>query len=471
MDRLARWWGDQSLRARLVSAAALAVAIAIGGVAGIGYVAVRHELLGSIDDQLRQQAHDLRQQADFYSGRGLPLRLQTRFGEADGYVQVVFADGDLRRPEGQQLVLPVSSLDRQVAVGGHDATLRSAMAGGLPLRVLTVPLVPGVAVQVALPTAHVHDQLQRLATEFAALAAAALALAVGLAWVLARRAMRPVEELTATTEQIAATRDLTTRIAETRGDELGRLAASFNAMLDALESSVTAQRRLVADASHELRTPLASLRTNVEVLQRVDELPPGEREAVIAGIVGQLQEITDLVADVVELARGDEPAQEMHELSLDRLVLHAVDRARRHWPAVRFTTDLQSVTVRGVGARLDRAVANLLDNAAKYSDDGGLVEVTVTAGGLVRVRDHGSGVPEDALPHVFDRFYRADESRARPGSGLGLAIVRQVADAHGAGVTLGNAPDGGAVAELDLTTAVEPVSFGYADNPADVISR
>src|SRR5207248_8124542 len=141
------------------------------------------------------------------------------------------------------------------------------------------------------------------------------------------------------------------------------LAATFNTMLDALERSAGAQRQLVLDASHELRTPLASLRTNVEILHDVERLSAEERAAVLTGIVSQLEELTGLVADVVELARGEAPATLYDDLAFDDLVERAVDRARRHWPAVTFRCVAEPVQVRGVASRLDRAVANMLDNA------------------------------------------------------------------------------------------------------------
>ncbi len=220
-------------------------------------------------------------------------------------------------------------------------------------------------------------------------------------------------------------------------------------MLGALEQSVGAQRQLVADASHELRTPLASLRTNVELLHRVSELTPAARTEVLDAIVRQVEELTSLVSDVVELARGDAPAVEPEDVAYDEVVERCVERARGHWPAVTFDVSVVPVVVRGWPARLERAVTNLLDNAAKFSGPG-TVEVTLTADGRLVVRDHGPGVPEAALPHVFSRFYRADEARAMPGSGLGLAIVQQAATAHGGVTSLRNAAGGGAEAELWL---------------------
>ena len=465
--RLLGWWRDRPLRVRLVAAAALAVAVAVSGVVGVAFVSVRHELVGHVDRELRHQADELQQQAErqarFFFGE---LQLTPDFGEPGGVVQAVFADGEVRSQQGQPVALPVSSEDVAVAAGRHDAFYRSVTTGGVKVRMLTSPLVDGIAVQVALPLGGVSDQLSRISLAFLALAVSGIAVAVLLVWWVSRTALAPVARLTSTAAEIARTRDLTHRIAETRGDELGRLAASFNQMLDALQASIGAQRQLVADAGHELRTPLASLRTNVEVLHDVDRLPPEARREVIDGIVRQLEELTGLVGDVVELARGDEPPAHFQELSFDALVAHAVQRGRRHWPDLRFQLVTTPITVRAVPGRLDRAVANLIDNAAKFSPPGGVVEVALFADGRLVVRDHGPGVPPDALPHVFDRFFRADDARALPGSGLGLAIVKQVVERHGGTVRIENARDGGAVATL----ALAPLPGPAADVPREVIT-
>jgi two-component system sensor histidine kinase MprB len=449
-----RWWDlDRSLRSRLVAVAALAVAVAVAGVVAVGYVAVRREVNGTIDSQLRRQTFDLQQQADQQRDDPFGIRLRTQVGDVGGYVQVLNAAGRTRRTADQPVALPVARGDLAVANGARFEVLRNATVNGAPVRMLTRPLLPGFAVQVALPRTTAQTQLRRLAVSFGGLAAVGLAVAAGLAWVVSRTALAPVSALTEAAEQIAATRDLTLRIDETRRDELGRLAASFNTMLRALEQSVGAQRQLVADASHELRTPLASLRTNVEVLRRVDELPADVREEVVTAIVGQVEELTALVSDVVELARGDEPADALEAVAFDDVIAHAAERARRNWPGATFAVSVEPVVVRGVARRIERAVTNLLDNAAKFSGPGGRVEVRLGADGRLVVRDHGPGVPAEALPHVFGRFYRADEARALPGSGLGLAIVKQTAEAHGGTVSLRNAEGGGVVVELALPRA------------------
>jgi two-component system sensor histidine kinase MprB len=234
---------------------------------------------------------------------------------------------------------------------------------------------------------------------------------------------------------------------------VGSVGHALNQMLDNVSNALQARqesemkvRQFVADASHELRTPLTSLRTNVEVLQDVDRLDPLERRRLLDSTVVQLDELAALVADLVELARGDgTPAvSEPAEVQLDRIVAAVLTRARRHWPDITFDEYLEPTFVVGDAARLDRAVANLVDNAGKWSPPGGTVEITL-ADRRLTVRDHGPGIPPEDLPHVFDRFYRSPEARSAPGSGLGLAIVRQTADSHGAVVEAGSAPDGGAM--------------------------
>jgi two-component system sensor histidine kinase MprB len=223
-------------------------------------------------------------------------------------------------------------------------------------------------------------------------------------------------------------------------------------MLGALEESTRAQSQLVADASHELRTPLTSLRTNIEVLASERSLPPGERERLLSDVVEQLHEMTTLVAELIELARGEREPARVEEVRLDLVAADAVERTRRNRPGVTFTTDLQESVVHGVPATIERAVANLLDNAAKWSPPAGEVEVVVRDG-EVTVRDHGPGIDEEDLPYVFDRFYRASSARGMSGSGLGLSIVRQVAEAHGGEVVAERPEGGGTLMRLRLNGA------------------
>jgi two-component system sensor histidine kinase MprB len=297
-------------------------------------------------------------------------------------------------------------------------------------------------VQASRSLTEVDHSLSRIKNLLILIAGGGIAIAAALGLAVARTALAPVRRLTAATENVTETGDLSDRIEVSGRDELSRLAGSFNAMLAALEESSRAQRQLVADASHELRTPLTSLRTNIEVLASERQLPAGERERLLTDVVDQLSEMTTLISGLIDLARGDQQTSDPEAVRLDLVAADAVERARRDRPAVTFTTDLQESMVQGIPATIERAVANLLDNAAKWSPPNGDVEVAVRAG-EISVRDHGPGIDEEDIPYIFDRFYRSRSARGRPGSGLGLAIVRQVAVAHGGEVVAEQAEGGG----------------------------
>ena len=434
-----------SLRARLTLAAAAAVAVAVALASAVAYAVVRDTLRDGVDDALRQRVElvsRLPLSVDELPDETFFLRLpRGGIGDPATYVRLVGAGGRVAHPPGEELPLAAGEGAREVAAGARRAYLADERVSGVPVRVLTAQLRPGIAIQAVRSLAEVEATLDDLRLLLLLVAAAGVGLATAAGIVVTRTALRPVRRLSDATEEVTRTGDLGRRVEGDGDDELGRLAGSFNAMLEALERSLGEQRRLVADASHELRTPLTSLRTNVEVLARADGLAEEERRRLLRDVVAQLEEMTAIVADVVELARGGEPAAEAEPVRLDLLVGAAVERARRHAPDVRFEARLAETLVEGVPSELERAVGNLLDNAAKWSPPGGLVEVDV-AGGEVAIRDHGPGIAPEDLPHVFERFYRAPSARGLPGSGLGLAIVRRVADAHGGEVTA-EAPEGG----------------------------
>ncbi|MBE2319098.1 HAMP domain-containing histidine kinase [Solirubrobacter sp. CPCC 204708] len=348
----------------------------------------------------------------------------------------------------QPIVGPDEELMRAVAEGREGPFFADREIDGVHVRVHVAQAGDGMTLFVARPLTEVDSALARLRIALGVLAAAGIALAVVLSRLAMRAAARPVSELTTTAEHVASTRDLTRRIDAHGDDEIARLATAFNTMLEALERSQRAQKQLVADASHELRTPLTSLRTNLEVLARGGPPDATDRERLRADLVAQLEELTGLVGDLTELARDEE--LEIEDVRLDMLVEGAVERARRHAPHITYTTELEPTLINGVPSRLDRAVGNLLDNAAKYSPAGSVVDVRLRDGELT-VRDRGPGIPAADLPHVFDRFYRADAARGRPGSGLGLAIVRQVAETHGGTVAAEAADGGGALLRLRLS--------------------
>jgi two-component system sensor histidine kinase MprB len=462
-----------TLRHRLTLLAAGTVGVTVVLVCVVAYAVLRSELRRQVDDALRQQYAALRNSdRPLDTGPGVRLDVPSaRAGEPTGPAQLVSPRGYVLVPADSHLRLPVGDEDRAVARGEHASVLRDMNAGGLHLRVLTVP-VPLGAVQLVRSLRGVDATLTRLRLVFVLLCAAATLLAAALGRIFGRQVIQPVSELTAAAEHITQTEDLGRRIEVPGDDEVGQMAQRFNTMLDtlegsrrALDESVDAQRQLVADASHELRTPVTALRTNIEVLLAgAGELTAGERNRVLEDVRAETEELSALITDVIELARGDEPPTNAEEVQLEAIVAEAVARARRRRPGAIFETDLEPTVVEGLPDRLGRAVDNLLDNAAKYSPEGAVVEIGLR-GGELTVRDQGPGIPAADRGHVFDRFYRGSAARGRPGSGLGLAIVRQVADTHGGTIAVFEAPGGGALFRLRLPVLVteQPTAGGPPD--------
>lgn len=430
-----------SFRNRLILSAALAVAVAVALSSVIVYFAVRRQLLDQVDSALLDRAEELQETDSHYEPPPL--------GAAGGYSQVVTSNGGVILEETESVTIPTTRRALLVAAGQAGPFFTDMHVGGTHVRVVTVPLARGLALQVARPLDEVDLILSRLGLLLTLIAACGIALAAGLGRIVAQAALGPVQRLTQGAERVAEARSPAHRIDVGGKDEIGRLASSFNSMLEALDESQQSQRQLVADASHELRTPLTSLRTNIEVLARADELPEDERKELLADLKVQIQELTVLVGDLTDLARGDEPEAGVEEIRFDHLVERAVRRMRTHFPQVEYVTDLQPSLIRGAPSRLDRAVANLLDNAGKWSQPGGTVEVQVRSGELT-VRDHGPGIDESDLPHIFDRFYRASDARSMPGSGLGLSIVKRVVEGHRGTVSAENAAGGGSLFRLTL---------------------
>jgi two-component system, OmpR family, sensor histidine kinase MprB len=495
-----------SFRRRITLASAAAVAIAVVLASVLVYVLTSNELHGQVDAQLRNRVDNLRlierhparrhgdklldalqgktgsSQQLFESGTepgANALRnVLPRPNQVRGYQQLVNGSGAvLFRSGAKDVTLPVDARTRALATGRGESFFRDATVNGLHLRILAEYFAPGRVVQFAQPLTEVNELLSHLRLILVLLGLGGILLAALLGRLVARAAVLPVRRLTRAAEHVAETQDLSQRITPTGGDEIGRLAVSFNAMLDALErsmsaldESVHAQRQLVADASHELRTPVTSLRTNIEILQHAPGMDGSERKLLLNDVVEQIEELTLLMNDLIDLARGEEQNLDVEDVRLDMVVSEAVERAQR-WPIfdrspgtpLRMT--LQPVLLSGVAARLERAVVNLIDNAVKYSPAGEPVEIVLadrrsrgsSIGGYeLTVRDHGQGISAEDMPHVFDRFYRGAEARGRPGSGLGLAIVRQVVVQHGGAVTAERAPGGGTLMRVTLPGA-EPL--------------
>ncbi|HEX7299928.1 MAG TPA: HAMP domain-containing sensor histidine kinase [Solirubrobacteraceae bacterium] len=433
---------------------ALIVGVVLVLASVVAYAAVRGQLRGQVDDALRGNAAFFQRLA-FRAGAGPPPPGErtppSRLGGPGGYAQLVRPDGSALElgPAGGPSI-PVTHEAIAAANGRSGGGFSDAEVNGQHLRVVTAPLGGLGAVSVARSLNDADRVLDRLRTVLLALVIAGTALAAGASRLFSRRVIAPVTELSAAAEHIEATGDLARRVDAGGHDEVGQMAARFNAMLARLEASQAQQRQLVADASHELRTPVTSLRTNVEVLRDSPAISDGERHALLDDVVEQAEELGNLVGDLISLARDGETAPATEDVRLDELVAEAVVRARRHAPHAEFSLLSEPSIVTGAPDRLGRAVNNLLDNAAQHSDR---VEVRVTGDGTVAVRDHGPGVATEDAALVFDRFYRGATARGRPGSGLGLAIVRQVAEAHGGSVRVERPEDGGARFVLALPGA------------------
>lgn len=446
-------------RVALVSAGGVGVALVLALL--IAYFVVGSVVRGQIDDSLKAQAGliaggDLRA-----LGEGIPAPSPSAGGPAQ-YSQVVATDGTVVADFGG-LRLPFDAVARSVAAGQGATALEDVHVEGSSLRMLIFG-VGGGAVELARPLEAVERVSAKLRLILVLICLGGVGLAAALSRLAARRVLTPLAEVASTAQHISETEDLTRRIEVRSDDEVGELVRRFNLMLDRLEASRTAldrsvkdQQQLIADASHELRTPVTSLRTNIEILQETPNLADDERHELLSDVIEQIDELTTLVASLIELAR--EPTQTVHfePVRLDELVDQAIVRARRNAPKVSFDAKLESLVIDGDRERLVRAVNNLLDNAAHHSPAGEVVEVSLSDDGL-RIRDHGSGIAPADLPHIFDRFYRGTDSRGRPGSGLGLAIVRQVIEQHNGLVTARNAPDGGAIFEVTLPPAQSETS-------------
>ncbi len=489
-----------TLRTRIAAVASVSVALAVLAAAIGLYAAVRSDLRGEVDSALRARARAFVGPAapapaglggvgpaGAYPGGGPPAAggsfpgavdgrpsgfpgsvEPAPFGAASGYVQFISPQGEVYVPGGQgssSRKIALTAGDRAIAARGSGSSLSDRSVDGTKLRVLTLGTGPSGAVLVAQPLTEVEHELSRLLLILALIGAGGVVLAALLGALVARTALAPIGRFTQRTETLTGNLDLSRRLDVEGRDELARLADSFNGTLDALERSVQAQRHLIADASHELRTPISSLRANIQILGEAERLPREEQESLRRDVVAELDELTALVGDVVELARGAAPGGSVDDVRLDEVVRGAVASARRRGERrgdVGFELSLEPTIVRGQADRIGRAVSNLVDNARKWSPAAAAVEVALKDG-VLSVRDHGPGFQEADLPFVFDRFYRAGDARRLPGSGLGLAIVRQAAEACGGFAEARNAPDGGALLRVSFGPVVELAPAGGSE--------
>ncbi|MDX6505208.1 MAG: two-component system, OmpR family, sensor histidine kinase MprB [Gaiellaceae bacterium] len=432
-----------SLRARIALVTAAVVASTVVLASGAIYVLIRAELRDEVDRSLSRQV-DLLSRRPFQAGALRPPRgadLGSRsFGSGFAYIQYVDSKGRTNRPANETEALPVDAGTLAIARGQKSRRFSDIHLGGVHGRLLTVPQASGVALQVARPLNEVDNELAHLRLILLLVGLTAIAVSAVGGNVVARATLASVRRLTGAAERVARTRDPSERVPAEGRDELSRLGVAFNTMLAELEDAIETQKRFVADASHELLTPLTSLQTNVEVLAREAQLPEADRDKLHADLEGELGEMRMLIDGLLELAKGQH-AQRSEEVELDEVVAGCVEQARARFRHVRFEERLEPLRVAGDRQRLQRAIWNLIDNAAKWSDAGGVVEIELEGSQLV-VRDHGPGISAEDLLHVKERFYRAAAARGRPGSGLGLAIAQDIATGHGATLTLESLEDG-----------------------------
>ena len=454
-----RLFPSATFRTRLAAMAAFVVALVVLSIAAISFIGIRHVIYTTVDNSLTAQADSAIESAERSGG----------LAPASFYGVTAEIVPSLSRGQGDPL--PVTSQVLAVASGRSGPFFVNISLGGVAQRELVTPvpggisagselLIDGGALQVATPLTEVNRELEILVWSVLGAAVLGIMAAAVLGLAVAQVALRPLDELAADVEQISTTLDVATRLEPGAADELGRLRLAFNRLLDAVDSAQASQRRLIMDASHELRTPLTSLRTNVELVPRIAELPPEEGVQLYADILTEVDELSHLIGNLSELVRGDQVPSQKEVYALDEVVGRAVGAAAAYGRSREIHLELvaESSAVFGHPDGIERAVANLLSNAVAWGPTGSTVEV-VTSEGTVVVRDEGPGVAPEDVDHIFDRFYRSSQARGRPGSGLGLAIVAQAVATDGGSVAVRNRDTGGA--EFCLTL---PVHTG-ADAP------
>jgi two-component system sensor histidine kinase MprB len=447
-----RWHYRRSLASRVTILTTLAVGLSVAFVAFAAFMTARMQMQSTLDQSLLDRAEKV-------ATYDVPLNVEVpswALGAADIRILYFTSAGNYRTFDDFP-ALRLGQPELEVATGSSPRSVRTIVADdGERYRVVTVPARdPGQALVLAQSLEPQQRTLAKLGVVMLLFGLAGVIGAAAAGWAVARNGLRPVRRLTAAVEAIAETEDLRPLPVE-GDDEIARLATAFNKMLVALAASRDRQRQLVADAGHELRTPLTSLRTNLDLLtQAGPDLPEAARAELLADVRAQIEELTTLIGDLVELARDDPTPAAIETVHLDDIVERALVRARRRAPGVTFEADIEPWSVVGEPTALERAVMNLLDNAAKWSPPDGTVRVRL-ADGVLTVDDEGRGIAEADRPHVFERFWRSEESRSMPGSGLGLAIVAQVVDRHSGTVSVGSSPAGGARLTVQLPGVREP---------------
>lgn len=450
-----------SFRARIALLTAACVASVVAIFAVVTYVFVRNESINALDRSLSTAVAELQRErgkdVDGDRPGTLPTSIPvTRPGGAIYFTQLVSADGRLSVAPGGSATLPVTPAVLQLAKAGGPPVVYDAELQDGHVRVRAESYGKNLAVLVAAPITELERTQGRLRAAALVTGGGGAVLGGVLGLLVAGAAVRPVGRLTDAAERVARTRDLSTQLPVRGRDELSRLTATFNEMLTALQSAEEAQRRLIGDVSHELRTPLTALRLNAELLTgRGGRISAAERRALLADVLAQARELSVLIGGILDLARGHEAVSVREPFALDEVIGRAISSARRDWPDVAFDADLEPTDLTGDPARLERAVINLLGNAAKYAGDAGPVRVRLSRG-VLTVADSGPGIAASDREAVFDRFTRLPGAQDLPGSGLGLAIVRQAVEEIGGTVLAGESATGGALFTIDLSAVAQP---------------
>lgn len=452
------------LRVRLAVGAGLLSAIAISLLAAAAYFAAADDLRSAIDDKLAGRSEFMRN-VDLPDAPSIDELTDVDEDEDEGFaipVDLLGDDGlEVFGPNGEVIVQQVEALsfipeltdeERAVVVGEATQSVSRAIERDGGFVRTSLGLFPaGGAVRFSQDTSDIEAGLAALRVRIALGAALASLVVAVTAWWFAGRFVSPVTAVANAAEELARTQDLPSRLDDSRSDEVGKLAGSFNSLVEALALAREQQRRLVADASHELRTPLTSLRTKIEFLEAAPELPDDRRASVVSAAVHDLTRLTDLVNELVDLA-SDVGSSEEEAIEVDLSLLVDAECQRFSKATGRpVDVDTDSAMVIGRPLALTRALSNLLRNADKFSPEGELIEV-VQSGGSIAVRDRGPGIAAPDRHRVFDRFYRSPLAANTEGSGIGLAIVSKVAETHDGDVWVGSTEDGGAEVGFSVNT-------------------
>jgi two-component system sensor histidine kinase MprB len=463
LRRLRTFADSLTLQRRVGYLTTVAVALAVTASSVAAYASLRFELYRTLDADLIEVATSVAvpvaSDISSFGGISAPTLRATNVS-----VAAVRADGTVYYVPGEQIHLETGDEELAIAKLQYGHSVRSGVgSNGEPYRIVAVPMpqLGNYALVLGRPLRPTQQILGSLWLVMTGFGVVGVILAGVAGATVARSSLRPVRQLSAAVERVIDTGELDP-IPISGDDELARFAGSFNRMLLSLATSRERQRQLIADASHELRTPLTSLRTNIELLaadETAGMLSREDRAAILADVSAQLAEFTTLINDLVQLARDERVAPSPEPIDLRDVVNAALERVRRRGHGLVFDVELNPFYVLGEAETLERAVANLLDNAVKWSPPGGTIRVQLE-GGRLRVADQGPGIREEDMPYVFDRFFRSDAARNTPGTGLGLSIVAQTVARHGGWVRVGRSAQGGAEFTLNLpgSTTLEGLS-------------